>query len=429
MNKAIFCVERLIRPLTAVAFVAALGACATSPQTPTPPVAPQPIPVLPFDEAVLKAANDLFAKAQLPSAASAPPVRYPLVIDPLVDGMTGDQSAATVSMQSRIEQLAREQYPQFDVQPFSTATVEQSPIVLVGTFTPINQEGKTEGTREAYRICLALADLRSGTIVSKGVARAQPQGVNATPTRYFQDSPVWMRDPATEGYIKTCQGTKPGDPINPVYADRIRTAALIGEAIEAYNAGQYQRALALYEEARQTPGGDQLRVYNGIYLAQWRLGQRKAATESFGQIVNYGLANQNLAIRFLFRPGSTGFLPNPRISGPYPLWLRQVAIHTANSNACLEITGHTSPTGPQPLNDRLSLRRAEYIQQRLESQAPQLDKRTIAVGKGSSENLIGTGKDDLSDALDRRVSFQVIDCAAPASAATGSEIRTPGARI
>ena len=421
MNKILL--ERLIRPLTVVAFVAALGACATPPQTPTPPAAPQPVPVLPFDEALLKAANDLFTKAQLPSAASTPPVRYTLVIDPLVDGMTGDQSAATVSMQSRIEQLAREKYPQFDVQPFSTATVDQSPIVLVGTFTPINQEGKTEGTREAYRICLALADLKSGTIVSKGVARARPEGIDATPTRYFRDSPVWMRDPATEGYIKTCQGTKPGDPINPVYADRIRTAALIGEAIEAYNAGQYQRALALYEEARQTPGGDQLRVYNGIYLAQWRLGQREAATKSFGQIVDHGLTNQNLAIRFLFKPGTTAFIPNPQISGPYPLWLRQVAIHTANSNACLEIAGHTSPTGPQPLNDRLSLRRAEYIKQRLESQSPELRKRTIATGKGSSENLIGTGTDDLSDALDRRVGFQVIDCATPASAAIDDRLR------
>lgn len=424
MNTLFVYLERLIRPLTAVAFIAALGACATTPQIPPPPpTAPQPVPVLPFDEALLKAANDLFAKAQLPSADSSSPIRYMLVIDPLVDGMTGDQSAATVSMQSRIEQLAREQYPQFDVQPFSTATVNQSPIVLVGTFTPINQEGKTEGIREAYRICLALADLRSGMIVSKGVARAQPQGIDATPTRYFQDSPVWMRDPATEGYIKTCQGTKPGDPINPIYAGRIRTAALIGEAIEAYNAGQYQRALALYEEARQTPGGDQLRVYNGIYLAQWRLGQREAATESFGQIVDHGLTNQNLAIRFLFKPGTTAFIPNPQISGPYPLWLRQVAIRTTGSNACLEITGHTSPTGPQALNDRLSLRRAEYIKRRLESQSPELRKRTIATGKGSSENLIGTGADDLSDALDRRVGFQVIDCTAPASAAIDGRLR------
>lgn len=414
MSKHIFpTLAGFSQPMVALALVATLGACTTSPQLPTSSAAPatQPVPVLPFDEAVLKAANDLFAKVQLPPAGSASPVKHALVIDPLVDGMTGNQSAATLSMQSRIEQLAREKYPQFEVQPFSASNVEKSPLVLVGTFTPVNKEGKTEGTREAYRICLALADLKSGKIVGKGTVRAQPQGVDATPTPYFRDSPAWTKDPATEGYIKTCQGTKPGDPINPVYADRIKTAALISEAIEAYDASRYQQALDRYTQVLQMPGGDQLRTYNGIYLANWKLGRRTAATQSFGKIVDYGLANKRLAVQFLFKPGSTAFLPNPQVSGPYPLWLNQIATHAANSSACLEIAGHTSPTGPEPINQRLSLRRAEYIKQRLDSQAAELDKRTIATGKGSSENLVGTGKDNLSDALDRRVSFQVIDCA------------------
>lgn len=402
------------RSLAVLALVTALGACATSSETPSPAPTAQPVP-LPFDEAVLKAANDLFAKAQLPPAETASPVRHTLVIDPLVDGMTGNQSAATLSMQSRLEQLAREKYPQFDVQPFSAANVEKSPLVLVGTFTPINKDGKTEGTREAYRICLALADLKSGKIVGKGTARAQPQGVDATPTRYYRDSPAWTRDPATEGYIKTCQGTKPGDPINPVYSDRIKTAALIGEAIDHYNAGRYQQALDRYTAALNAPEGDQLRTYNGIYLANWKLGRRDAATQSFGKIVDYGLANKNLGVKFLFKPGSTAFLPNPQVSGPYPLWLKQIATHAAQGNACLEITGHTSPTGPEPVNERLSLRRAEYVKRRLDSQAPELGKRTIATGKGSSENLVGTGKDDVTDVLDRRVGFQVIDCALPSA--------------
>ena len=408
-------------PMIALALIATLGACTTSSQPPTSSVAPapQPVTVLPFDEAVLKAANDLFTKAQLPPTGSASPVKHALVIDPLVDGMTGNQSTATLSMQSRIEQLAREKYPQFEVQPFSASNVEKSPLVLVGTFTPVNKEGKTEGSREAYRICLALADLKSGKIVSKGTVRAQLQGIDATPTPYFRDSPAWTKDPATEGYIKTCQGTKPGDPINPVYADRIRIAALLSEAIEAYDAGRYQQALDRYTQVLQMPGGDQLRTYNGIYLANWKLDRRVAATQSFGKIVDYGLANKRLAVQFLFKPGSTAFLPNPQVSGPYPLWLKQIATHSANSNACLEIAGHTSPTGPEPLNQRLSLRRAEYIKQRLDSQAAELGKRTIAAGKGSSENLVGTGKDDLSDALDRRVSFQVIDCTA-GGAPTGS---------
>ena len=120
------------------------------------------------------------------------------------------------------------------------------------------------GPREAYRICLALADLRSGKLVSKGLAFALPDGVDPTPLAFFRDAPAWSEDPATEGYVKTCQGTKAGDPINPLYLDRIIAAALVAEAIDAYDAGHYQDALDLYSNALATPAGNQFRVHNGI---------------------------------------------------------------------------------------------------------------------------------------------------------------------
>ena len=286
-------------------------------------------------------------------------------------------------------------------------------IVLVGTFTSVNKEGKTEGVREAYRVCLALADLKSGKIISKGVARAKPEGVNTTPTQYFKDSPTWAPDQATEGYIKTCQGTKAGDPINPAYVDRILTAALVSEAIDAYNNRQYREALDLYQSALHSPGGEQLRVYNGLYLSNWKLGHRDEATQAFGKVVDYGLVNKRLAVKFLFKPGSTDFWADRRVTGPYPIWLEQIAERTSQYQGCLEIVGHTSRTGPEPINERLSLLRAERIKQKLDRDVPALKTRTIANGVGSKENLIGTGPDDARDALDRRVEFKVVGCRAP----------------
>jgi hypothetical protein len=46
----------------------------------------------------------------------------------------------------------------------------------------------------------------------------------------------------------------------------------------------------------------------------------------------------------------------------------------------------------------------------LETDEPRLAERLIATGVGPRENLIGTGKDDPSDALDRRVEFKVLKC-------------------
>ena len=390
--------------------VATASAPSATPSATNPtagPAAPAPVAVQSFDNAVQTAANALFSSAQLAPDAARPAA---LIIDPLINGTSGEQSAATRTMESRIVELVKARYPQFDVQTFSASRVAKSPIVLVGTFTPINNQGQTAGIREAYRICLALGDLRTGKIIAKGSARARMDGVDATPTSYFRDSPAWMMERATDGYIKTCQGTKVGDPINPAYLDGILTAGLVGEAIKAYDQGRYRESLDLYSGALGAPSGDKLRVYNGIYLANTKLGRRDAATEAFAKIVDYGLASKRLAVKFLFDPGSTAFISAPAVSGSYPIWLQQIARRTSQGNACLEIGGHSSRTGPEPLNERLSLLRAEFIKHRLVEQAPRLGNRLISTGVGSRDTLIGTGRDDLTDALDRRVVFTVIDC-------------------
>jgi len=394
----------LVGALTALSLARA-AAQGTPPVTPASPpappaaAAPPPTPV-PFDEALLKAANDLLSKANLDTDKAI------LTIDPLIDGATGAQSVATRSMGRRIVDLVRSNYPKFQVEKFSTATIAKSPIVLIGTFTLINNAGQAGGPRDAFRICLALADLKSRKIVSKGVARAKPEGVDTSPTSYFSDSPVLAKDPATEAYIKSCQGTRPGDPIEQVYTDRILAAAFINDAIDAYDAKNYREALELYQSAVRTPGGDQLRARNGIYLTNWKLNRRQAAAEAFASALDYGFSTDRLAVKFLFRPGSTQL--TDRAGAPYSMWIQQIAQRGARAGACMELVGHTSPTGPEPLNRRLSVLRAEAVKDRIESVTPALSKRMIANGVGSSENLIGSGKDDPSDALDHRVEFKVI---------------------
>lgn len=384
------------------------AAPAPSAATPAPAAAPAPPPILAFDEAVLAAANDVFTRAALPVGAE----RVAVVIDPLVDGMAGEQTVATQAIGERIAELARSRYPRFEILPFDAASLRRAPWVLVGTFTPVSASGRTEGSRAAYRFCLALADLGSGKIVSKGLARSQLEGVDSMPLPAFRDSPAWVRDPRVDGYIRTCQGTKAGDPIQPAYLDGILTASLVSQAVEAYNAGRYRDALERYEAAEETPAGRQLRVLNGLYLANTRLGHADAANRAFARLVDFGLEQQRLAVKFLFRPGSTGFVPERRLSGAYPMWLSQIARSAGEREACLEVAGHASPTGPEPLNERLSLLRAEAVRGSLVANDARLATRTIATGYGSRETMVGTGRDDGSDAMDRRVEFRVVNCAA-----------------
>jgi outer membrane protein OmpA-like peptidoglycan-associated protein len=404
-------------PASPTAMPAPLSPPAPSPTAmPAPPPPPAPVPVaIPFDEAILKAANDLFSKVPPPSAEPGLADKRVVVIDPLVDGVSGVQSNVTQSIEARIVELVRTSYPQFEIQPFSAASVAQAPLVLIGTFAGVNTQGQVSAPPEAFRIWLTLADLQKGKIVSKGRTHAKLEGVDVRPTVYFQESPVWTKDPVVDGYIKTCQGRKVGDAIDPVYAEHLLAETVINDAIKAYNSNRYWEALDLYQSALRTPAGEQLRVYNGLYLTHWKLGHHNDAARAFGRMVAYGLVQEHLTVKFLFKPGSTALWPDAQSRGPHSMWLQQIAQHTAQSNACLEIVGHTSRTGPEPLNERLSLRRAEYIQQRLEAEAPSLRNRTITNGKGSRENLVGTATDDARDALDRRVEFNVIRCGSGAS--------------
>jgi outer membrane protein OmpA-like peptidoglycan-associated protein len=373
-----------------------------------PPAAAAPPPPTPvaFEAALLKAANDLFSKANLTDA----PDKVTLVIDPLIDGVTGAQSNATHFEQKRIVDLVKTSYPRFQVARFSAAIVARSPVVLIGTFTAVNNAGVAGGPRDAYRICLALADLKTRTIVSKGVARALPEGIDPTPAAFFADSPVYTKDASTEAYIKSCQGTKVGDNVDQVYADRILVASLISDGVEAYNDGRYYDALGLYRSALKTPGGEQLRVLNGIYLANYRLRRMREAMDAFGQIIDYGLKGDRLAVKFLFKPGSTQFFNDPKVRAPYDAWLDKIAERTAAKQGCLEVVGHTSATGLAALNDRLSGLRADYLKDRLEGEQRALRGRLISSGKGSREMIVGTGRDDASDALDRRVELKVAKC-------------------
>jgi hypothetical protein len=256
---------------------------------------------------------------------------------------------------------------------------------------------------------LSLTDLKTGLIVAQTSVLVTGEGLNVNPTQFYQDTPVTVRDRSTDAYARTA-ATPAGKKADPEYMERVVTAALINEALSAYNTARYEEALTVYSKAASSAGGEQLRVLNGLYLANWKLGRSESAESAFARIIAYGFANNTLAVKILFRPGSTDFWPDPKVSGPYPIWLRQIGREAISAKVCLNLVGHTSRTGPEQVNVKLSQQRALYIKQRLEVESPALSGRLRFAGVGWRENLVGIGSDDARDALDRRVEFRVVDC-------------------
>jgi len=400
----------MIRGLLACASVLLIVAGCAKP-TPPPPI---PVPTSDtsersFDEAVTVATDSLVAQLQQrPAPSTKPEARQGVVIDPMVDATSGQQTGATRLLEQRLADRLRGSSSQLDVMPFQVANLSTAQYLLTGTMTRV--ASSQAGAPQVFQINLAVTDLKDGTVVAQASSRARDEGLDTNPTPYYRDSPVVVKDKVVDGYIATSQ-TPPGRPADPVYFERVATATTISEATVAYNNDSYQDALALYQTAAIKPGGEQLRVLNGIYLASWKLGRTSEAEEAFGKVVALGLSSNNLGVKFLFNPGTTNFWSDPQVNGPYGFWLRQIARQAVVAKVCMNVVGHTSRTGSQAYNDRLSLQRAAYIKKRLDTEAPELASRTKASGMGFRENLVGTGTDDARDALDRRVEFKIIECA------------------
>jgi len=387
----------------ALALGLTLAACSSSePQT--------------FEKAAADATDTLIAQtgkvpaflARIQASIVKPDPKLPkrtILLDPMLDTITGQQTETTLLFERRVTQRIGNLFPQFEFVPFQNSNLTRANYLMTGTISRV----PTAPDKTTVRLSLALIDMRTSLIVAQASVLARDENLDSTPSRYYRDSPVLIRDKVVEGYAKTTTMAV-GQRADPYYMERIGAASVISEATTLYNAEKYQDALGQYQTALSTPQGEQLRVQSGIYLSSMKLGQVAEAEQAFGRIVALGMAYNELGVKFLFNPGSVEFWSDAKISGAYGMWLRQIAREAVNTKSCVAIIGHTSRSGPGPVNNALSLKRAQYVRQRLALEAPELGPRTRAEGMGFRENIVGSGTDNGFDVLDRRVEFKIVPC-------------------
>ncbi len=396
--------------VAAAATASLLGGCAIPQQQAAerPTAESPPLDAQPFDAAMNSLATSLVAHAQLD-----PSEKRVLIVDPPVDLQTVRHTAVTQDVERRIVNVVDQRFPNLQPAPAVEDSLERQPVVVLSCMTPVTGPGElTQNLDEppkTYRIWASLSDTRTGKIISSETVWVRAEDVDATPTKFFQDSPAWAMDNSMRAYLKVCGG-KPGQSMDPAYLSGFGTSAVVNRATAAYENGRYSEALAFYTQASQLPGGDQMRVWNGAYLTNVALGHTREAEAAFGKMVDAGLSQGRLAVKFVFRPASTQFWPDPAVSGQYPLWLREIAQRSAARKACLLVVGHTSPTGTPAANEILSERRAQFVREQIVRRAMVLRTRTEVRGRGSLDPLVGTGKDNASDLLDRRVEFEPRAC-------------------
>ena len=384
------------RSLTAgaLAMSVLLAACVSNP--PTKPTGTRSLP-----QAVQQLADDLVAQTN-PTMLERLKSRK-LVLDPFIDAKSGQQTKTTQQVSDLFARNLRARDGNLQLQNFSTSGVEQAEYLIAGT---IQQD---EATGKDYVMTSTITERRTGMVIARSVARIRQEDIDATPTAFYADSPSLVSDRLTQGYIKTSQ-TAVGSQADQAYLSSITTAAVINEADKAYESQRWNDALVRYQTAEQRPDGKQLRVFNGLYNTFTKLGRSQDAETAFSQIVALGQGTNNLSVRLLFNPGTTDFWKDSAVSSAYPMWLKHIAQETVQGEYCLNVIGHTSRTGTEAGNARLSQNRAKVVRDMLVQHNRQLATRIDVDGVGWKYNIIGSGTDDVRDSLDRRVEFKVRNC-------------------
>jgi hypothetical protein len=93
-------------------------------------------------DVVARAGEELLREAQAVVAGGP----RELVIDPLIDASTGQQTAGTVQVGQQLAAQIKSRMPHWSVRPLTRTSLAGQPLLLIGTLTAIN----TKGVRELH---------------------------------------------------------------------------------------------------------------------------------------------------------------------------------------------------------------------------------------------------------------------------------------
>ncbi len=328
------------------------------------------------------------------------------VVDKIINADTGDEIKLSSNIYEIIAATARETFPNFKILSMNQDAMTNAHYVIIGV---MKQEHYYGSQAKFPHLFLSVLDMRSSTIVAHSEVWMSNQNMEIRATPLFSDSPMYLKDARVKALIETALAAA-GSTVSKEYFDSLEATALLSEASEAYDAGDYILAVGLFARAADKPDGLTMKTFAGLYQSFLKLQKNHEAEEAFAKLAEIGIMNGNLSIKFLFKVNDTEFFGNPDELSEYQIWIRQIASEIHKANTCVEIIGHASRSGSANYNIKLSQRRAEAIMNKFQKTYPGISKKISALGKGFGENIIGTGTDDMRDAIDRRVEFKIIRC-------------------
>lgn len=238
--------------------------------------------------------------------------------------------------------------------------------------------------------------------------RINAQQFDATPSRFFQDAPLYLTGTYQEARQEFSQGSKSAT--STTSRNRfIALEGLIQEAILQFEQGKYTEAAQGFS-AVLDKDPENLPALSGRYQVLIETEKKTDAKLALDRLIEAALSQGNISFKFMFQVRSTEFRDDLNITRHYSSWLKQLANKVDVSERCIQVLGHASRSGSFEFNKQLSQDRAQRVIAIMLKHSPGLKGRIKAEGRGYSENVVGSGKDDFTDAIDRRVDFNLTPC-------------------
>lgn len=323
-------------------------------------------------------------------------------VDLFFNEYSAEGAATAKGLQPQLVAAMSQAMPEAGFAALTTRNIQTAQWVLLAGYANVKQE-EAGRVGNWVRLKVVLADVKTGVHVADVMTYLDATQFNTAPSRFSKEAPMYLTDAAHKDRAAVLSGEKRAIGVG------MRLRAELGEAIDIYESGQYAEAEVRFRKIIEaTPGNTG--ALSGLYQALWRQDKKAEAEKVFGKLALAGIDAGILSVKILFKLSSTEFIEETDLSQQYLVWLRAIAQQVAEKRVCLDVTGHASASGSADFNDRLSLSRASRIVTRMQQLAPATASRLKAYGKGSSEAVVGTGANDATDAIDRRVAFAVRSC-------------------
>jgi outer membrane protein OmpA-like peptidoglycan-associated protein len=279
--------------------------------------------------------------------------------------------------------------------------LEVSEYVLNGMVTLAEKQGNV------YKVYGTVFEKSSGKVLAS--ASVNVNRFDTTPKDIYKDSPVFLKGKNYEQYASSVKKA-PDETVNKEYHDKLAVKSMQVKADKLYEQKEFKKSLSYYNQAASSQSGEQLEILNGQFTILIKQAQWKDAAGVYGKLLRVSIRETGeIASKIIFSPNSVAPVGN-KIE-IYNIYMEQIANLVASLPQCkVKIIGHCSRTGSDIYNEKLSLQRALWIQNKMASYAPASMDRSETAGRGFHENIVGTGKDDITDQIDRRVEFIFNQC-------------------